>query len=128
MKASELRIGNLVYCPIMDGINKNDIYKVKVIFDDAVKIDIGLNAIQQLSLNGVKGSDVNPIKLTEDIVIDLGLKPVELENGEWFYQDSKFRLNKNYSGFYYSKNLGIKYVHQLQNLYFALTNEELKLD
>jgi hypothetical protein len=105
MKASELRIGNLVY--------KNGIAT-------EITADTMLDILRYTT-------PFEPIRLTEDIVIDLGLNAVELENGEWFYQNSKFRLNKNYAGFYYSKNLNIKYVHQLQNLYFALTGEELTI-
>lgn len=67
------------------------------------------------------------IELTEDWVIDFGFNPVELDNGDYFYQNNLFRLNSNYAGFYYSKNLPVKYVHQLQNLYFALTGTELEL-
>jgi hypothetical protein len=107
MKIEELRIGNLV----KNGLGEFIIIK---------------NNINERNTGGYFLITLEPVPLTEDLVIDLGLKPVELENGEWFYQDSKFRLNKNYAGFYYSKNLDIKYVHQLQNLYFALTGSELQ--
>jgi hypothetical protein len=132
MKIEELRHNNLIEVltsrrdtkiPLPTGVHGyvNEIRKNKV----------------QIRLKNQTGTDkeilfmrelesIAPIKLTEDIVIDLGLNAVELENSEWFYQDNKFRLNKNYAGFYYSNNLDIKYVHQLQNLYFALTGCELQ--
>jgi len=105
IKANELRIGNLVKQGIVESIG---------------------SSLIQVSNTIYESERIKPIELTEDFVIDLGLKPIELENGEWFYQDGKFRLNKNYAGFYYSKNLDVKYVHQLQNLYFALTGCELQ--
>jgi hypothetical protein len=107
MKIEELRIGNLV----KNGLGEFIIIK---------------NNINEINTGGYFLITLEPIPLTEDLVIDLGLNAVELENGEWFYQNNKFRLNKNYAGFYYSKNLDIKYVHQLQNLYFALTGCELQ--
>ena len=131
IKENELRIGNLVYCPIMDGINKNDIYKVKVIFNDAVKIDIGLDAIQQLSLNGIKGSDVKPIELTEEWLIKFGF---EIEDEYLTLQINDVidivwvgYLSLNIEGnIVFLSQYELKYVHQLQNLYFALTGSELQ--
>jgi hypothetical protein len=133
MKASELRIGN--YVMIKNELLPN--YKNQPLIVTSIQQRNDRDFPNSKSViscyvdkyNSVSQFDefIRPIPLTEDIVIDLGLNAVELENGEWFYQNSKFRLNKNYAGFYYSKNLNIKYVHQLQNLYFALTGEELTI-
>jgi hypothetical protein len=112
MKANELRIGSLVDW-------NGEIAKISQILELEVVFTCGESDLTKA---------IKPIPLTEDFVIDLGLNPVEIENGEWYYQNNKFRLNKNYSGFYYSRNLDVKYVHQLQNLYFALTGEELTLN
>jgi hypothetical protein len=102
MKTNELRLGNLI---IEDGKQtefNGDFYHW---CDDIMK----------------------PITLNEDWLIDFGFYQVELDNGEKYYQNYRFRLNCNYNGFYYSRNLDVKYVHQLQNLYFALIGVELEL-
>ena len=129
IKASELRIGN--YVKINNpNYRKKDTNKIfHVLKLDSMDDSCNGVCIEDMPYAEVFGQflkHIEPIELTEDIVIDLGLNAVELENSEWFYQDNKFRLNKNYSGFYYSRNLDIKYVHQLQNLYFALTGCELQ--
>lgn len=108
LKANELRIGNLVkiggeisQLELCDFV---DIYEHKTIWQ------------------------YEPIELTEDWLIDNGFYAVEVDSGEYYYQNYRFRLNSNYAGFYYSRNLTVKYVHQLQNLYFALTGSELQVN
>lgn len=105
MEAKELRIGNIVH-----GHKDNFNISHETLCDFA---------------NGY--FNLLPVKLTEDWLIDFGFYQVELDNGEKYYQNYRFRLNCNYNGFYYSRNLDVNYVHQLQNLYFALTGEELEI-
>jgi hypothetical protein len=106
MKANELRIGNLV--------------------------EYG-NDIEQITIHhlfGVMhGDDVKPIPLTEEWLFKF-----------WFrYNDGLF-IKENLVVFIYDgyckvvfgsltfvDGVKIKHVHQLQNLYFALTGEELTL-
>ena len=116
MKANELRIGNLVIdedgdtLPII-AINKDFIFhSTEGLFSTP---------------NTLRG-----VPLTEGWLVKLGFK-------RW----GKFDLWKTYqttvctiagttqSGFELSKipRVEVEYVHQLQNLYFALTGEELKL-
>jgi len=117
MISSELRIGNYV-------ASTNFKYIIKEVGEKYVRIkDINLDYDYNYPLCEI--TNLKPIPLTEDILIDFGFSNLELDNGEFYYQINKFRLNSNYSGFYYSNNLVIKYVHQLQNLYFCLTGEEL---
>jgi hypothetical protein len=42
--------------------------------------------------------------------------------------DTPFFLDKNFVVLDIDLTIEIKYVHQLQNLYFAITGEELKLN
>lgn len=71
------------------------------------------------------GWKAEPIPLTEEWRIKLGLR-----NGWtghfYFYSFEGSKLEAFYrtNG---SKDIPIKYVHQLQNLYFALTGEELTI-
>ena len=118
MKASELRIGNLV----MDG---KEIEQVNArMIDMLVKIE----------------ADFDPIPLTEEWLLKLGFKQCGYEMLSWKHETllPSFNLDGiNWADFdepdYQFLNykvadeiLRIDYVHQLQNLYFALTGEELK--
>lgn len=102
MKASELRIGSK--------ISKNN----NIITVDAKTIfDIWIN-------DGLKIYD--PIPLTEEWLLKFGFEKGSLIyfnlNGEIVFKgDNAFR--------YFGLTVQLKYVHQLQNLYFALTGQEL---
>jgi hypothetical protein len=65
--------------------------------------------------------DIEPIPLTEEWLLRLGF------NG---WDKGNFTMvlsNGNFIEFGYVIAKNIKHVHQLQNLYFALTNEELTI-
>ncbi len=103
MKASELRIGNLVnYCN---------------------KISV-LNA--ELFLQLLKyTTPFEPIPLTEEWLLKFGFE--HLGSSRFDFKRFTYYL---YDGSFYNQSSRlstIKYVHQLQNLYFALTNEELTI-
>ncbi len=76
-------------------------------------------------------SDVDPVPLTEQWLRRFGF--VEQSNGEDnFYRLNGIRFptwNENDEFTLYNNAFNrIKYVHQLQNLYFALTGEELVIN
>ena len=98
MDVQELRIGNLVR-------NKNN---------KVVKIGISSFRIHK---------DLKPIPLTEELLLKSGFKKIGNRYGNGHKR--KVILNKQ---FYHSIAGYIKYVHQLQNLYFALTQTELEYD
>jgi len=69
-----------------------------------------------------------PIPLTEDVLLKCGFVKV---NSTWFAgRLSKFRLNIAFDVEFQNHWLGIrlKHLHNLQNLYFALTNQELQIN
>jgi hypothetical protein len=116
MKESELRIGNYVNL-IAEGHEKEP---------DTFKWDLEDYEFYYDRMNFIK-----PIPLTEDWLLKVGF---------WKDIDSRtFKVNNctlqldNYQdeGFMaiiFGEDLKlIKYVHQLQNLYFCLTNKELEL-
>ncbi len=129
MKATELRIGNKFECMGM-------IQTVFEIIDNTDRGRIIQNGYEHLiacieNKNQYKPVEINPIPLTEEWLIKFG-----------FTGDSIMGLAVKYSlnriDIWYNKKLDealldnvkykriyIKYVHQLQNLYFVLTNEEL---
>ena len=124
MKATELRIGNLVNYDTAEGdvfTNVIDWQDLKWLSED----EKGFNLVH------------NPIPLTEEWLKKLGFKLVFAGQGDgYIYQcgelcksitiHSRDRNKFLYSTFN-SCEINIQYVHQLQNLYFALTNEELTL-
>ena len=124
IKANELRIGNFVTAIRCD--NSQIIDQVKQLHESYVvtKFDWG---------------KVEPIPLTEEWLTKLGFKQTEKiaqkiirsvgRLGVLNVEKSKpFEIKLSYwvddDGILISK---IKYVHQLQNLYFALTGEELEI-
>lgn len=73
----------------------------------------------------------DPIPLTPEILEKCGFgngnsekANVDLWNKYWI---GDFELDNNKECFDYEGKVSIKYLHQLQNLYFALTGEELKI-
>lgn len=120
MKANELRIGNYIMFEPFGGA--------------------GFEIIQAQELPFKDRNIVEPILLTEEWLLRFGSKKVidEPRFHEWSVPEYKkwkksicIEFDKDGcfftggEGIYFSKN--IQYVHQLQNLYFALTAEELTI-
>ncbi len=124
IQVNELRIGNYV----MTGNIKS------------IVLEIFASGITHDSKNGniVAGhcgwSHINPIPLTEEWLLKFGFTK---EDNGWHKKD----ICNDFSALYWERLAGldlsvnkrsmhlanIKYVHQLQNLYFSLTGEELKI-
>jgi len=106
MKATELRIGNIIYNTVADR-------NTAIIADQY--------SIQYAHL-------YKPIPLTEQWLKDFGFEKKFIDNDEGRYYDYELNefhihgLSNNHFIFLMRK---INYVHQLQNLYFALTEKEL---
>ena len=118
MKSTELRIGNYVTHQI------HDIGTVEYIGDAEI--------LYTRNFNSIPIKDVQPIPLTKEWLLSFGFeKPAHSWCGDKFHLSTWDKypdcwcvaLNKN-SGILVDK---LKHVHQLQNLYHALTNEELKI-
>ena len=120
MRTRELRIGNYVSHYVGDDL------KVDVI------ADVGYHLLSSAkSITSRKDSDVikslEPIPLTEEWLLKFGFDKLEGWDDTFFFQLNDVQiLEYNVSGYDYD-GVNIKHVHQLQNLYFALTGEELKL-
>lgn len=80
--------------------------------------------------------NLEPIPLTEEWLLKFGFEEFEyhIKNNLIWYKKWPLPIFYGSNGFekYLIHDLGgrfvvLKYVHQLQNLYFALTGEELKL-
>ena len=116
MKSNELRIGNWVEQP------NNGVTRVTAI----------LNDLQIKTETGYVDKYCMPIPLTEEWLLKFGFE-LDIEDGG--YQKGKYKVSVSdegclffiYIGYYPEEIAEFKYVHQLQNLYFALTGEELEL-
>jgi hypothetical protein len=119
MKASELRINNLVNYKIVDELDER-----KEWFEPCEIDAVDLQVID---------SDYQPIPLTEEWLLKFGFEKSD-NNFDWYIKDNycvsflkELDLIVFKIKFQTVDICKIKYVHQLQNLYFALTNEELTL-
>jgi hypothetical protein len=119
MKAEELRIGNCV-----NYFNDGEHSLIRILdwgyahLNDASSIDYEL---------------LKPIPLTEEWLLKFGLNSsdyITLDKEECIlidiHQNTVWIGNKK--AFQYAVGVYIKHLHQLQNLYYALTQKELKYE
>jgi hypothetical protein len=119
MKAQELRIGNYLNWQIQSSIFQGIVTSIStrvVVIDhkSSFKADSEYEYYRLLF-----------IPLTEEWLLKFGF-----EKQTAWYRFGKHAINPTIANLYEFKNIPIKeieYVHQLQNLYFALTGEELTL-
>jgi len=111
MEAKELRIGNFIF---WDG----DFYEIKASFFDQLEDTI-----------------IEPILLTEEWLLKFGFErsrdssfySLVFPNKHKVFISISFEMDcQQLCQAGYGFSVDLKHVHQLQNLYFALTSEELK--
>lgn len=114
MEANELRLGNYV--------NKL-----------GVDLVVGIDDIRDIIVdNDFDIEQFAPIPLTHEKLLELGFEFDDYED----YDFEFFSIRKEGNVFYYnpiteyyeSMRIKIDYVHQLQNLYFALNNQEITIN
>jgi len=128
MKASELRIGNYLIVPGIDRIVQvrlvclshfSCVDKDGIVLEESVRINY------------------QPIPLTQELLLKFGFeinRQTKEENNIWrcYSEEGFFEVEQIGSSFFLDDNhcygTKINNVHQLQNLYFALTGEELILN
>ena len=128
MEAKELRIGN--YLNFEFHKDSGGIEKVGVFLSD----------IENLIYGGNRSKYYTPIPLTEEWLLKFGFVKdkkhnnccdLELENNFYLQGVGYGKSNIKYEVILTDSNDNeltlVKHVHQLQNLYFALTNEELTI-
>lgn len=137
VKATELMIGNLVtlgdkqrkelWCNQIHA--QNEFFEVKTIYSDN---DIALELDDEIV--DISEVDVEPIPLSRELLLKFNFYE-NRSNNSW-QLDTKYgfsiwgRIDKGFYVYVESDEIGnkIEYVHQLQNLYFALTGKELTLE
>ncbi|MDV3750638.1 hypothetical protein CMU19_04425 [Elizabethkingia anophelis] len=119
MKASELRIGNY-----LKHSELSDIIKVIAVGKDYIHILFNNETLYE----SIKW--FTPIPLTEEWLLKFGFILKSNVDGE-YYEKNGVRvliLRSDVIQFYFGNpSTKEKYVHELQNLYFALTGEELTI-
>ncbi len=135
INSKHLRIGNLVEDEILGivpvvAVSNNAVF----VSTTNMKVDRSLETLdRQLSL-----LDIKPIPITSEILEKVGMKirfPGRIDCNIWDWDnnpswDKTFTLAKTKEGWRYLPAPGaipIKFIHQLQNLYFSLTGEELEI-
>jgi hypothetical protein len=125
IQANELRLGNLIHFPYL-GSNV-EVIGIALKDDERLFIQTKLNNNSFFELP----EKYNPIELTEEWLLRMGFEKRGLyyhfPNHDIF-KLQQYKLNKAFWLRHSSESLDcvrINYVHQLQNLYFALTGEEL---
>ena len=120
MKAKNYRIGNLVKYD-------NRVFEI----DTIAKVFPTLNTTE-FGIGVVDWDNIKPIILTEKWLIKFGFEKQRFcakKGIQCQYKKNKIKLDISNSGIVYLsyKNTPLNSVHQLQNLYFALTQKELTL-
>ena len=122
----ELRKGNKILVGPM-------VQTVKAIYDDdAIRTEL---YYVHDSTDDKAPNVAKPIPLTEEWLLRMGFKEVKMVDGIWAYcyqgfyyvNDGQIRFMCEKDGVIFLDQNVLIYIHQLQNLYFALTGEELKI-
>jgi hypothetical protein len=109
MKTTDLRIGNLV-------LSKGVPVQIEEIMWETVRYCYGEFPIDY----------IQPVPITEEWLLRFGFEfKVVYGNNFWTLNNILIFEDKN-GNFEYSVGLKIQSIHQLQNLYFALTGKELQ--
>jgi len=119
MKAEELRIGNYVF-----GLNMEE--PVRRI-NDSIEYNY---KTEKYELDAIDILCFEPILLTEEWLLKFGFYIDSFKNyelGNINIHRLTFKLDIFEDDAWHTIPVKMKYVHQLQNLYFTLTGEELKL-
>lgn len=133
IEAREFRLGNYVNYPHLI-YSKN----IPIAYNYDIIAGIENNSIRTNNSNGYFISDLLPIEINHEWLLKFGF--VKEKKG-WYAlkRGSKkdgnlkiFRIALFYSGYNTKGGCmggynGVKYVHQLQNLYFLLTGQELTI-
>ena len=143
IQANELRIGNYIdyekTTHIVDGVKDNIVYSYWI------------KDLEQSDLYICENNIIDPIELTEEWLVKFGFLKHK-ENGRYGYKyyipilDYNYVVERDFNEYqshffgieytdcpdpkddyiFNSFSFDLKYIHQLQNLYFALTGKELK--
>ncbi len=146
MEARELRIGNFFYC--IDRSGNVHLPITSIVFKACSVGTTGVKAIlshqieaQEAEYKFIRHSNTSPIPLTEEWLIKMGFNTeynagyigIDVACTDFVLATPENKTDGG-DGFRWLYNQGgvylltpLKYVHQLQNLFFSLTGEELTI-
>ncbi len=137
MIASEFRIGNLIqYEQIVKPICEIDMLREYEDLVECVTLPEKDSEGRVWTYSKKWIVDCEPIEITEEWLLRFGFNKIAGKVS--VFEKSRLRLVLGYGGCmcylidedntngYYIPNGGIKYIHQLQNLFFAFTSTELQ--
>jgi len=148
MDTKELRLNNLVFInnDLLVEIKANDIFRVsginkrfELLFPESDST-VSLDHTNSIRVYNQFNQFIQPIPLTEEWLLKCGFKKNMF--GVFLLDFSGYYLCKNDVGFFLVTDevddefgfvperpilLKIKFIHQLQNFYFALVGEEIKI-
>jgi len=137
MEASDLRIGNLITTAHYED------FKTIIEVESLDEVGVNLTAETDNKPYGMhnplmereyKYAELFGIPLTEEILLKCGFVIVDFNGIEASLENSRYSVKsvKDYDGWFFcdgdSVLTNFKYLHQLQNLYFALTQTELTIN
>ena len=142
MNRKELRIGNFVH--VMDRSNEIhlpntlQVFSIMEIGADCTICDITKNWLTQKGFPVKSCFDLSPIPLTEEWLLKFGFKRTIRNNDSGYCQYGFQRFGFDFSvdieldtepNFYLDRKMipNLRYVHQFQNFYFALTGEGIEV-
>lgn len=112
----ELQVGNLLNIKEV-GVGK--IYSINY-------VELGLHFNSPPCSDNFNHEELEPIPITKDIFIQLGFRFKEEDGKAYFICSPKaLFLRVIDKKIYFGDNLEIKYVHQLQNIYYWYSSEKL---
>jgi hypothetical protein len=132
MKANELRIGNWV---LNKRYKSGYVMQIESIGEFGVNIELGYDGRSPIIEDDCSFNECNPIPLTEEWLLKFGFEKKGQLYTKDFFGDYIGVDVKDFSiGTYafgriaHAPQPTFMNVHQLQNLYFALTGEELTIN
>jgi hypothetical protein len=121
----ELRIGNWMFVDNM--LNNHIICSIRetMVNCEYIRLDTNEPHCSLISIDRLRGIDINEILLS-----NFGFKKCEFNIPDKYKREGcpfsiKFRKENGFTVEYKYGHVYLKYAHQLQNLYFALTGCEL---
>jgi len=122
MESKQLRLGNYV------NYEQTNHIITSINIDFTVSVWVDNNSTEHLYTH--QNNELKPILLTEEWLLNFGF-----DNTKWGYlldrdycfdiKEMKFKIQGNFE---FETLKEIKYVHELQNLVFILTDNELKIN
>lgn len=128
IKANELRIGSKIQQKKTRGL-----YICYVI--EILEKGINVKAKGQFGEWFLRFEEIEPIPLSEEILLKCGFEKIseyifsiEIDNGWHLNIESNYIFLKYQDNECEISHFKFEYIHQLQNLYFALTGTELNIE